>query len=253
MLKKELKLMIKNPAYFIIAILPFALSFFMSEGTKNYLLQYAVQADEIISSKEVIIYTGKVLDARAQFATSELSFMVMMSSILIGLSVFEERRLHIWDRLVGKERLLCLKFALHYIYDIILIMINLFLYKVAFGIEFPAKAYLLFSSIPIISLFLGMIIGLTVNSRAVLSNSILMIVMLLGYFGGALSLTSVLANTRFMNVLMYISPLTIVNKLIFSSIIGLEKSFALWFISLAVFAIISLFFLNRRIKDGAVI
>ncbi len=134
-----------------------------------------------------------------------------------------------------------------------MIAFNIIGYRILFDICFPLKSIFVFLSIPIISISLGLFIGLLVQGRAMLSNTVLMIVMLMGYFGGALSLTSVLSNTKFMNVLMYISPLTMSNQLIFKDLIRVNWGNALWiWISIVlIFASIFIFLMRRRVKDGA--
>ncbi len=77
-----------------------------SEGTKNYLSQNIQSAIVVNTAKEVILYDGMVLNSKVQFAVSELNFMLMMCAILAGLSIFEERKLHIWDRVVNKGNFL---------------------------------------------------------------------------------------------------------------------------------------------------
>jgi len=224
-----------------------------SEGTKNYLSQNIQSAIAVNTAKEVILYDGMVLNSKVQFAVSELNFMLMMCAILAGLSIFEERKLHIWDRVVNKGNFMLIKFFTHYAFSVIMIAFNIIGYRILFDICFPLKSIFVFLSIPIISISLGLFIGLLVQGRAMLSNTVLMIVMLMGYFGGALSLTSVLSNTKFMNVLMYISPLTMSNQLIFKDLIRVNWGNALWiWISIVlIFASIFIFLMRRRVKDGA--
>ncbi|MDY6037688.1 MAG: hypothetical protein SPI74_01615 [Eubacterium sp.] len=124
-----------------------------------------------------------------------------------------------------------------------------------FDINFPIKSIGVFLSIPIISIILGLFVGLLACSRAILSNTVLMIVMMMGYFGGAISLTSVLSNTKFMNVLMYLSPLTRVNRLIFKDLIQVNRGNDLWIwiLTVLVFATVLISLMGRRVKDGAII
>lgn len=253
MLKKEIKLMIKNPVYFIIMCLPQLLSFIMSEGTKNYLSQHNQSISQINTAKEVIMYNGILLNSKVQFAVSELNFMLMMCAILAGLSIFEERKLYVWNRVINKANFLIMKFITHYIFSLIMIAFNVLGFYIFFNISFSTQALYIFISIPLISIILGLCVGLFISNRAVLSNSILMIVMLMGYFGGALSMTSVLSNTKFMNVLMYLSPLTIANRLIFKNLILINWGNDLWIWLISIFLFLAIFvtLIGRRVKNGA--
>lgn len=253
MLRKEIKGIIKNPIYLIVMFLPLLLTFIMSEGTKNYLSQHTQSAIAVNTAKEVILYDGMLLNSKAQFAVSELNFLLMMCAVLAGLSVFEERKLHVWDRVASKADFILIKFFAHYAFSLIMTAFNIIGYGILFDICFPLKSICVFLSIPIISIILGLFAGLSVHNRAMLSNAVLMMVMLMGYFGGALSLTSVLSNTKFMNVLMYLSPLTIANQLIFKDLIHANWGNALWiWISIVfIFASIFIFLMGRRVKDGA--
>ncbi len=253
MLKKEIKGIIKNPAYFIIMCLPMLIAFIMSEGTKNYLSQHVQSIVAVTTTKEVIMHNGALLNSKVQFAVSELNFMLMMCAILAGLSIFEERKLHVWERIVGKGNFILLKFFIHYAFSIVMITFNLIGFSIFFDINFPIGSVCVFLSIPIISVVLGLFVGLSSGNRAMLSNTILTIVMLMGYFGGALSLTSVLSNTKFMNVFMYLSPLTMANRLIFKNLVHVNWGNDLWIWSLAIFVFVTIFvsLIGRRVKNGA--
>ncbi|MGF7109796.1 hypothetical protein [Treponema pedis] len=220
MWKKELTLMLKNPVYAVMPILPFLLTFFMSEGTKNYILRNFTEREAVYTAAEVIIYRGPLLTAQMQFAISELSFILMMCAIPAGLNIFEERHKNIWNRVVCKRRFLTVKFLLHFVFAVIITAVSLALFYLIYNIKIPFTAATVFLSIPVLSILFGLAMGLTVQNRTVLSNSIMMIVMLLGYLGGALSLTSVLSSTKYMNVLMYLSPLTLADTLIFRQLLG---------------------------------
>ena len=87
MFRKEIKGILKNPAYFIIMILPLFLTFIMSEGTKNYLSQFTKTTEVLNSTKEIVLYNALILESKLQFAVSELNFMLMMYAILAGLSI----------------------------------------------------------------------------------------------------------------------------------------------------------------------
>ncbi|UTC64007.1 hypothetical protein E4O00_08965 [Treponema sp. OMZ 788] len=255
MLKKEIKGIVKNPVYYIVMILPFIITFIMSEGTKNYLLQRTEFTHKINVAKEIVLYSGQILDAKIQFAVSELNFMLLMAAILIGLSVFEERRLHIWDRIVDKRKFISVKFFAHYGFSVVMIVFNLMLFALIFDMQTPFKSILILLSMPTVSMLFGILIGLIVQNRAMLSNTILMIVMFMGFFGGALSLTSVLSNTKCMNVLMYISPLTLANKLIYKNLINVNmgRELFIWIAFILGFAGLCIAFIERRMKNGTVI
>ena len=126
---------------------------------------------------------------------SELNFMLMMCAILAGLSIFEERKLHVWNRVVDKGNFIIIKFITHYVFSLILIGFNVLGFYILFNISFLTESLYIFITVPIMSIILGLFVGLLAANRAMLSNTILMIVMLTGYFGGALSLTSVLSNS----------------------------------------------------------
>lgn len=253
MLKKEIKGMIKNPVYFIIMLLPLLLTFIMSEGTRNYLSRQIQSGISTSTAKEIILYGGALLNSRLQFAVSELNFMLMMCAILAGLSIFEERKLHVWNRVVNKADFILIKFITHYTFSLAMIAFNLFGFRILFNISFPIKSIYIFGSIPIISIMTGLLAGISVCNGAMLSNTVLMVVMMLGYFGGALSLTSVLSNTKFMNMLMYISPLTIANRLIFKALIGINwgNDLSAWILIVFVLAAALTCLIVRRLKNGA--
>lgn len=253
MLKKEIKGIIKNPIYFVIMFLPLLLTFIMSEGTKGYLSQYGQNTMAVNTAKKIIMYDGMLLNSKIQFGVSELGFMLMMYAVLAGLSIFEERRLHVWDRVVGKGKFVLIKFFTHYVFSLIMIALNATGYGILFGISFSVKSACVFFSIPVISIILGLSVGLLVSNRAMLSNTVLMIVMMMGYFGGALSLTSVLSNTKCMNVLMYISPLTMANRLIFKDLIHVNwgNDLWIWISMLLILMSILISIMGRRVKNGA--
>lgn len=253
MLKKEIKAIIKNPVYFIIMCLPQLLTFIMSEGTKNYLSQHIQSIMKVNTAKEVIMYNGVLLNSKVQFAVSELNFMLMMCAILAGLSIFEERKLHVWNRVVDKGNFIIIKFITHYVFLLILIGFNVLGFYILFNISFSTESLYIFITVPIMSIILGLFVGLLAANRAMLSNTILMIVMLTGYFGGALSLTSVLSNTKFMNVLMYSSPLTMANRLIFKNLVHINwgNDLWIWILMIFVFVVIFVSLIGRRVKNGA--
>lgn len=255
MLKKEIKGIIKNPIYFIIMFLPMVLAFIMSEGTKNYLSQHIQNSFSVDTVKEVVMYDEILLNSKVQFAVSELNFMLMMSAVLAGLSIFEERKLHVWDRIVCKSNFVLIKFFIHYVFSLIMITSNVIGYRLLFDICFPINSICIFLSIPIISISLGLFFGLSVYNKAILSNTIMMIVMLMGYFGGALSLTSVLSNTKFMDLLMYLSPLTIANRLIFKDLIQINfgNDLLIWILIFFTFVITFILLIGRRMRNGACI
>ena len=255
MLKKEIKGIIKNPIYFIIMFLPMVLAFIMSEGTKNYLSQHIQNSFSVDTVKEVVMYDGILLNSKVQFAVSELNFMLMMSAVLAGLSIFEERKLYVWDRIVCKSNFVLIKFFIHYVFSLIMITSNVIGYRLLFDIRFPINSICIFLSIPIISISLGLFVGLLVYNKAILSNIIMMIVMIMGYFGGAISLTSVLSNTKFMNVLMYLSPLTMANRLIFKDLIHIDwgNDLFIWILIILIFAVTLIFLIARRLRNGACI
>lgn len=252
--KKEIISIVKNPVYYIIMFLPFILAFIMSEGTKNYINLNNI-SNIALKITNIELYKGIILNSRIQFAVSELSFMLMMTSILIGQSLFQERSLHIWDRIVKKESFIAKKFLYNYIFTIVMIVINTIMYNYILDILLSYKSILILSTLPIISLLLGIYISLTVKNKAILSNTILMIVMLSGYFGGALSMTSVLQNTKYMNYLMYLSPITFSNKLIFKDFlkINIVNEIIIWILSLFILSTILIYLIKRRIKNGSII
>lgn len=253
MLRKEIKRLIHNPVYFIIMSLPLMLSFIMSEGTKSYLSQHLQGAIAVKTVKEVILYDGPLLNSKVQFAVSELNFMLMVCAVLAGLSMFEERKLHVWDRVVCKGRIVLLKFLTHYAFSLIMITFNIIGYRILFDIGFSIKSVGIFLSIPIISISVGLFVGILAYNRAMLSNTILMLVMMMGYFGGALSLTSVLSNTKFMNVLMHVSPLTIANRLIFKDLLHMQwgKDLWTWLCIVLICELILVSLMVRRVKNGS--
>ncbi|MDO5733008.1 MAG: hypothetical protein Q4P72_04385 [Eubacteriales bacterium] len=255
MIKKELRSMIKSPSYYVILLLPIALCLFMSEGTKNYLEIGSALSKSVETTVPVRIYQGARAGAKLQFAVSELSFMLLMASLPMGFNVFEERRLHTWDRLVNKSKLLYTKWGLHYLYTLLMIAISVIGFRWIFAIHLSPTAILLFATIPILSLSLGLMIACCVESRSVLQDTTLMLVMLLGFFGGALSLSSVLSNTRVMNLLMYLSPLTLVNQIIFADYLALPiKGLLLpWLLVEFVLSAACLAITRRRIKHGIIL
>lgn len=253
MLKKEIRGIMKSPVYFIIAALPLLLTFIMSEGTRNYLVQHSQSSAVVRAAKEVALYDGASLPARVQFAVSELHFMLMMCAVLAGLSLFEERKLHVWDRAVRKSEFVLIKFFTHYAFSLAMIAFNVVGFWVLFDIRFPIHSLCIFFSVPLISILLGLFAGVTVRNRAMLSNSVLMAVMMMGYFGGALSLTSVLENTPFTSLLMYLSPLTWANQLIFKALLGVAwgKDLFIWGAVVLLFAGTFSFLMRKRVKHGA--
>lgn len=255
MFVKEVKSIFKNPIYYMILILPIILTLFMSEGTKNYLSREINNREIINTSKEVVIYDGKTLDSKEQFAVSELNFMLLMVSVLAGLNLFEERRLHIWDRVVQKNKFYFIKFLSHFIFSIIMVILNIAVFKFLLKIDFNLKSVFIFISVAIISINFGLFVGIIVKTRAAVSNTIMMIVMLMGYFGGALSLSSVLENTKFMNILIYISPLTFANKIIFKNLINISclNEFIVWILLLIISSTLFSFYVQRRIKNGSIL
>ncbi|MDO5726170.1 MAG: hypothetical protein Q4P29_07740 [Tissierellia bacterium] len=255
MLKKELKTLLNSKVYLFILILPFILTFFMSEGTKNYLLENRQTLNTVETKVEIVPYDGKILDAQTQFAVSELSFILMMSASLLGLNLFEERKLHTWDRIVAKNELLTIKILLHYIFDILMILVSIFLFNIVLNLKFPISSILLFATIPFMSLTFGAAIALIAANRTMVSNIIMLVVMLLGYLGGALSLTSVLANTKFMNILMNFSPLTIVNRLIFRQILELFEPMQLlpWLMVNLIVGTLSIAIIRKQVKYGSIL
>lgn len=255
MLKKEVKGIVNNPAYGIVILLPLVLTFIMSEGTKNYLLPHASTGETLQVAKEIVLYHGTILDAKIQFAVSELNFMLMMCAVPTGLNLLEERRTHVWDRVVGKKNFVFTKFLVHYGFALFMVLVNVVGFRWLFGIRIPIGSVLVFFSVPVLSLLFGLFVGLTVNTRAMVSNTVLVVVMLMGYFGGAWSLTSVLENTKVMNLLMYVSPITTANKLIFKDLLRIHfgSSLLLWLTLVMVLSALFLSLIKRRIDHGAVV
>lgn len=252
MFKKEIQLLSRKSSHWILCILPFFLAFFMSEGTKNYLNQWMMTGEAVSTNQEIVLYTGKIIDAKTQFAISELHTMLFMVSTLIGLHIFEERKLHIWDRVIAKERFLSIIFLTYYLFSFLMIIVNLILYRVIFKLNFPISSILLFLSIPFISLNMGLVAGLYLQSRSVIVNVLMMICMLFGYLGGALSLVSVLSTTKIMDKIMYLSPISLANKIVFSQMLDLStgnyKIF--WFVLVFMTIGISIILIRRKVYDS---
>ncbi|SEQ61109.1 hypothetical protein SAMN05421767_10288 [Granulicatella balaenopterae] len=248
--------MLKNKVYLFLLFLPALLAFFMSEGTKGYITQfYHVGGDSLSGNSQVVLYTGKLLFAKTQFAISELNFMVMMVSSLVGLNILEERTLHIWDRIIDKGRFLAVKVVIHYLYCLLMIVISLVVFRFGFGIGFSVRAVLLLATVPIVSMAIGIMAGIFIHNRTVLSNTVMMIVMLFGYFGGALSLSSVLSTTNYMNYLIYLSPLTLINKLLYMDYLALWDAnlLMIWLSVLAVLTIGTILVMKRGLKHDTIL
>ena len=255
MLIKEIRELSKNYVYWIVMLLPLLLTFVMSEGTKNYISQFANMGTAASSSEPVSIYTGPRLSSASQFAVSELSFMVLMTSDLIALSIFRERDLHIWDRVPNKTSFILIKLLTHTLFTTFMISINMGLYKLVFNIAIPINSIATLISLSIIATLFGTCVGISTKTKSTLSGIVLMSVMTMGYFGGALSLTSVLANTQYMNKLMYLSPLTLTNQIIYKSMLGLDITYNLYLwagIACILAGVMSLIII-RRIKHGTVL
>ena len=172
MVYKEVKGMMHNLAYLSIMVLPLLLTFIMASGTKNYLVDVSGLKESGNVLSNVSVYQGTLLDSKAQFAVSELSFMVMMVSNLIGLNVFEERDKHVWDRVVCKNQFIGMKFFMHVGFSLLMILLNVVCYKYLFGVKIPLSAILVFISITLICLPFGILVGMFVQSRAMVSNKI---------------------------------------------------------------------------------
>ena len=74
-------------------------------------------------------------------------------------------------------------------------------------------------------------------------------------FRSALSLTSVLANTKYMSILRYASPLTFANELIYKTLLQMDTYYDFYLGAVLVCAGVSLaiFGIRKRIKNGAII
>ncbi len=255
MLSREIFKIIKSPVYYLFLFIPFLLTFFMSQGTSGYLESYLSSQGEVSTAVPVLVYSGKHLGADVQFAISELGLMLMMLANLSGLSLFEDRRLHIWDRIIDKNRFVFIKFISHFIFAIFMILISSLLYRFVYDIEFDIEVILVFLSISILGILFGISIGSLAKNRAVLSNVIMLVVMLMGYFGGALSLTSVLSNIKFMEYLMYLSPLTIANRVVFEDMLGFDslRYAYIWIGEFSVLFILFISIILRRSKHDSII
>lgn len=240
--------MMKNKAYYILLILPALLAFFMSEGTKGYL-------ENIYSTGDETLYTGKFLFASTQFAISELNFIVLMTASFLGLSILEERSLHIWDRIIDKSKFLFTKAIIHYIYTLVMVLVSVLLFRILFDLNLSLNAILIMCTVPILSLCIGTIAGIFLENRTVLSNTVLMIVMLFGYFGGALSLSSMLSTTKYMNYLIYLSPLTLINKVLFMEYLELEykNMLFIWIGVVVVLSFLTILLVKRRLENDTIL
>ena len=255
MLIKELKEISKNYVYLIVMLLPLLLTFVMSQGTINYAPQPTSIPITTTTTKPVSTYTGIQLASASQFAVSELSFMLLMTSDLVALSMFRERKLHIWDRVNDKKAFISAKIIAHIIFAIAMIAFNIALYKILFNIAIPYSSTAALILLSLVATLFGICIGISSKTKSGLSGTVLMSVMTMGYFGGALSLTSVLANTKYMNQLMYISPLTHTNQIIYKSMLNIDTTYNLYtWIAIASLLIITMtFIVIRRIKNGTVL
>ncbi|MDO5695835.1 MAG: hypothetical protein Q4P30_03645 [Eubacteriales bacterium] len=253
MFRQSLRGIIRGPAYYLLSILPFVLTLFLSAGTQGYLDRFAETAVHVPGP--VVRYSGPVLGAAEQFAVSELSFILMMVSVLTGLAVLRERHLHVWDRLPCRGRFFAVHLLTHVGYGLWVLGLNSVLYIIVFEIRFSVSQLAVFASILPLAVLFGGFTALCVRERSVLSNIVLMAVMLSGYLGGALSLTAVLQNTRFMNVLRYASPLTLVNEVIYRMHLHLlqGENLVAWAVTLMALSIILLIGCERRIRHGSII
>lgn len=253
MIKKEIKQLLRSPSYYIMLLLPFLLIFFMSEGTKGYLAPLPPSPSSV--SAPILLYQGILLNAQQQFAVSELTFMLFMSTILLGLNILKERQTNVWNRVICKKRFLLIKSGVHAVYHLLLITVTLGLLYFFYQISYSWYDILCFISVSCISLPFAVFIGLKASSQTILSNLMLLSVMLLGYFGGALSLSSVLANTKGMNILRYLSPLTLVNQCIYRDILSCSNSTITiaWWSVVFILSTSLLILIQRRVTYDSII
>lgn len=247
MFRKELRhLRHQYGLLFFIIFAPALLTFVMGQGTMHYQAGIG-QAVQDLGARIRVLDVPRITSTQS-FAISATTFFAMMLSNFIAHDLYRERENRTLDRHPSKARLLLTKGLLYAVLLLLMILISNLANRLFYGIRWTLPMIGLFWSTGFISIPFGFLIALTAHSKQVLSNIVLMIVMLLGYFSGTLSLMSVLKNTPLMRHLIYISPLTWLNEALTHRFLHVaDQSLLPWLIYAGVLLAAMCIWINRSL------
>lgn len=247
MFKKELRHLGRNYGLlFFIVFAPALLTFIMGQGTMHYNPGIG-QTVRDLGARIQVLNLPRITSTQS-FAISATTFFAMMLSNFIAHDLYQERENRTLDRHPSKARLLMAKGLLYAAVLLLMILISGLTNRLFYGIQWTLPMIGLFWSTGFLSIPFGFLIALKAHSKQVLSNIALMIVMLLGYFSGTLSLMSVLKNTPIMRRLIYISPLTWLNEALTHRFLGVADHALLpWLIYAGALLAVMCILINRSL------
>ncbi|MFI3201834.1 MAG: ABC transporter permease [Eubacteriales bacterium] len=178
-----------------------------------------------IVEREVV--QGTKIDSIGYYTFSSLAFSILFMGLIVGFSMQNEKILGTLERIklskAGMGSVFLAKIVMGIICGIgqilvVFISSNL-LFKVSWG-EYTGIMFALFLLLAIYSAVFGGVMGVLCKSKASCQSNVLMLSMLSGYFGGAITPLYLLENTAFMNIVIHCSPLYWFN----SAIVNLQNN-----------------------------
>lgn len=186
------------------------------EMLRNLFVQLANQASVTSSETmvEKVLLDSPQIDSLGYYSFSSLAFSILFMGLLVGFSLQNEKTYGTIERIklskAGIPSVFMVKLSLGILCGLgqilTVYLFSTFVLKVNWG-SFTGLIFLLFLLLSLYSAVFGGVMGFISKDKASCQNTVLMLTMLSGYFGGAISPLYLLENTSIMNIFIHCSPL----------------------------------------------
>ncbi|MFI3250453.1 MAG: ABC transporter permease [Eubacteriales bacterium] len=186
------------------------------EMVRNLFVQLANQVS--ISSAETVmekvVLDRPQIDSLGYYSFSSLAFSILFMGLIVGFSVQNEKIYGTIERIqlskAGVSTIFITKLGAGVLCGfgqiLTVYLFSSFVLKVNWG-RYTGIIWLLFLLLSLYSAIFGGVMGFISKSKASCQNTVMMLSMLSGYFGGAISPLYLLENTSIMNIFVHFSPL----------------------------------------------
>lgn len=159
------------------------------------------------------------VNSKVYFTFSGLAFAILFMSLLIAHSVYDERELKTIERIKISKAGVSNMFASKIVTGIacglvqiaVVFLFSTFVLNVTWGSKAPVMFLVLLFLVLYSSVF-GAVLGMISKNKSMCQSLVMMITMLCGYLGGAITPLYLLENMTFFNIIIKASPLYWANR-----------------------------------------
>jgi ABC-2 type transport system permease protein len=166
------------------------------------------------NSIEMVEVKQKTIDSYTYFTFAELGLIIMYLSLIVGQSIFIEKETKTFERiyiskaninitLISKVALGC---TIGLLQILLVYLVSSLILNITWG-KYFILIYALYLLLSLLSSTLGAIMGLLIQKKAVLNDSILIISISFGLLGGGLTPLSFLDSIKIVSFICKVSPL----------------------------------------------